>query len=140
MVRLMEKKGGTSTTATSTARRSTNQLRAVRAVFEREVRPLGPGEVLALASADSPNLGLTTVYRLLKKLQSEGVLSPVCVPNQPPRYEMAGLRHHHHFLCTRCDRTYDIAACRSDFHRLAPQGFHVEHHEIFLSGRCDQCL
>lgn len=119
--------------------RSTQQQRAVLHVLEHEDRPLAPSEVLDLASAQVPGISLTTVYRILKKLQLEARIVAVELPSQPPRYEMAGKGHHHHFWCRRCDRIFELRACSATFSKLVPQGFAVETHEVFLQGRCARC-
>ena len=120
--------------------RNTQQLRAVFAAFARENRPLSPGEAHALATMEVPGMGLATVYRLIKKLQAENQLVAIGLPSQPPRYEVAGKPHHHHFLCVRCDRTFELEACRSNFDGLVPQGFAVQTHDVFLQGTCADCV
>ena len=119
--------------------RNTQQLRAIFAAFASEDRPLSPGEAHALATLEVPGMGLATVYRLIKKLQAENQLVAVGLPSQPPRYEVAGKPHHHHFLCVRCDRTFELKACRANFDGLVPQGFAVHTHEVFLQGTCADC-
>ena len=119
--------------------RNTQQLRAIFAAFASEDRPLSPGEAHALATVDVPGMGLATVYRLIKKLQAENQLVAVGLPSQPPRYEVAGKPHHHHFLCVRCDRTFELKACRANFDGLVPKGFKVHNHEVFLQGTCTDC-
>ncbi len=119
--------------------RNTQQLRAIFAAFANEDRPLSPGEAHALAAMEVPGMGLATVYRLIKKLQAQHQLVAVGLPSQPPRYEVAGKPHHHHFLCVCCNRTFEIKACRTNFDGLVPQGFVVHTHEVFLQGICADC-
>jgi Fur family ferric uptake transcriptional regulator len=102
-------------------------------------RPLGPHEVLKAARAFAPGLGIATVYRTLKGLVEEGWLVPVALPGEPPRYETAGKKHHHHFRCRRCDRIYEIKGCMTDLKRLLPRGFRLEGHEVLLTGVCTAC-
>lgn len=125
--------------AGSSILRNTQQLRAIFAAFASEDRPLSPAEAHALAAVEVPGMGLATVYRLIKKLQAENQLVAVGLPSQPPRYEVAGKPHHHHFLCVRCDRTFELKACRTNFDGLVPQGFAVHTHEVFLQGTCAAC-
>ena len=121
-------------------RRHTQQLDAVLAAFVAEDRPLGPSEVLHLASKNLSGIGLTTVYRLIKRLTEQEKIVVVELPGCVPRYELAGKRHHHHFLCSQCDRTYELDACRGKFDGLAPRGFDVTSHDLFLRGRCADCI
>jgi len=120
--------------------RSTRQRSAIRTVIDAAGRPLSPQEVLETAQAEVPALGLATVYRNLKTLVDQGEISVVTLPGDSPRYESAEHAHHHHFQCTNCKRVFDVHACPGDLAQLAPKGFSVEHHELTLYGRCDQCL
>lgn len=119
--------------------RRTQQRRAIRAAFESTGRPLGPREVLAIAQAGVPGLGIATVYRTLKKLVLDGVLQVVELPGAPRRYELSGLAHHHHFHCRRCDRVFDVEGCPDQVEDFAPPGFRTEEHAVVLYGRCSAC-
>jgi Fur family transcriptional regulator, ferric uptake regulator len=119
--------------------RSTRQRTAIRTVIEAAGRPLSPQEVLDAAQADVPGLSQATVYRNLKALLDEAEIATVTLPGDSPRYESAQHAHHHHFQCTACKRVFDVHDCPGDLARLAPKGFTVEHHELTLYGRCDEC-
>ncbi len=119
--------------------RSTRQRDAIRAALEEAGRPLLPGEILAAAQRDVPALGQATVYRNLKQLAEAGEIQPVELPGEPPRFELAGHRHHHHFRCNGCRRVFDVHACPGDMQKLAPPGFTVEGHELTLYGICSDC-
>lgn len=122
-----------------TMERSTRQRSAIRTVIDAAGRPLSPQEVLETAQAAVPALGLATVYRNLKMLVDEGEIAVVTLPGDSPRYESAEHAHHHHFQCTQCKRVFDVHACPGNLAQLAPKGFTVEHHELTLYGRCDEC-
>jgi Fur family transcriptional regulator, ferric uptake regulator len=119
--------------------RDTAQRRAIRAAFEDANRPLSPREVLVAAQDEVPRLGIATVYRNLKALVDEGWLAPVELPGEPPRYEVAGKEHHHHFMCRECDRLFELHGCTDDLKSGVPRGFRVESHEVVLYGLCRAC-
>ena len=119
--------------------RSTRQHTAIRAVIDAAGRPLSPQEVLDAAQSEVPGLSQATVYRNLKSLLDEGDIAVVTLPGDSPRYESAKHAHHHHFQCNECKRVFDVHDCPGDLARLAPKGFTVEHHELTLYGRCDEC-
>jgi Fur family ferric uptake transcriptional regulator len=119
--------------------RKTRQRDAIKAAIAASTRPLLPQEILAIARADAPGLGLATIYRNLKLLVAEGAVQVISLPGASPRYESAPSDHHHHFQCTRCDRVYDIPGCPGDLRGLAPRGFTVESHDVTLYGRCSDC-
>ncbi len=119
--------------------RSTRQRTAIRAVIAAAGRPLSPQEVLDAAQSEVPGLSQATVYRNLKSLIDEGDIAVVTLPGDSPRYESAHHAHHHHFQCNECKRVFDVHDCPGDLARLAPKGFTVEHHELTLYGRCNEC-
>lgn len=120
--------------------RRTRQRDAIRHVLVEADRPLGPQEILDAAQGHVPGLGLATVYRTLAGLVSDGVLSMVELPGTPPRYELAGKHHHHHFICRACDRVFETGACTEHIRVAPPAGFVVEHHEVILRGLCGECV
>lgn len=119
--------------------RSTRQRHSIRSVMEAAGRPLLPSEILTEGQRDVPALGLATVYRNIKQLLEAGEIQPVELPGEPPRYELAGHKHHHHFHCSDCGRVFDVHACPGDMQKLAPPGFTVDGHELTLYGLCSDC-
>lgn len=120
-------------------KRDTQQRRAIRAAIDDANRPLSPREVLDSARRGSPGLGIATVYRTLKTWVEEGGLTQVDLPGEPPRYEVTGKQHHHHFHCRSCDRVYELQGCPEGLRALTPPGFSLEAHEVVLYGRCAEC-
>ncbi len=120
--------------------RKTRQREAIRSVFAKARRPLGPQEILSLAQDDVPGLGIATVYRTVKGLVEEGWLAPIDIPGQPTCYEAADMEHHHHFHCRGCGRVYDVDGCPGNVLSIGPPGFKVEAHEVILYGRCTACI
>lgn len=120
-------------------KRDTQQRRAIRAAIDDANRPLSPREVLESARRGSPGLGIATVYRTLKTWVDEGGLTQVDLPGEPPRYEVTGKQHHHHFHCRSCDRVYELQGCPEGLRSLTPPGFSLESHEVVLYGRCAEC-
>lgn len=119
--------------------RETQQRRAILNALERSGRPMSPREVLEAARTDYPRLGIATVYRTLRAWVEEGGLTEVELPGEPPRYEQTGKQHHHHFLCRRCDRVYELEGCPKGLQSLTPAGFALERHEVVLYGLCASC-
>ncbi|MEM7754435.1 MAG: transcriptional repressor [Planctomycetota bacterium] len=122
-------------------RRATKQQDAIRVAIAAANRPLSVQEIHDAALETVPGLGVSTVYRALRRLEDDGDITPVNIPGQPDRYELAEVAdtHHHHFHCTRCDRVYDIDACPGDLQGMLPKGFTLEDHELTLKGTCARC-
>lgn len=119
--------------------RSTRQRQAIEAALARAERPLTPEELLAVARADVPRIGIATVYRALRDLRLSGAVLAVEVPGHPTCYEAAHRGHHHHFHCRACRRVFEVDACAHGIEAMAPTGFAVEEHEIVLRGLCAAC-
>jgi len=119
--------------------RDTRQQRAIRAVFDRTDRPLSPAEVHEAASDEVAELGMATVYRTLRRMRDAGDLEPVELPGEPTRYEAAGKAHHHHFLCRRCERAFELEGCPGRLTSLLPEGFELQEHDLTLYGLCADC-
>lgn len=119
--------------------RKTRQRDAIAAALREADRPLSPQELLDLSSRQTPGIGIATVYRTIKAMVDERLLTPVEIPGEPPRYEVAGKSHHHHFHCKKCDRVYEMKGCPGPLKKLAPPGFEVQGHEVLLYGICSAC-
>lgn len=119
--------------------RDTKQRQAIRRALEEADRPLSPNEVVTEAQREIPRLGIATVYRTIKDLVEEGWLAAVELPGLPPRYEVAGKHHHHHFHCRGCDATFEVDGCVEDLKLHLPKGFEVDDHTVVLHGRCPGC-
>lgn len=100
---------------------------------------MSPQEIFNVARRRVADIGIATVYRAIKDMLAEKRIVAVEVPGGPPRYESAGLPHHHHFLCRACNRLIDLPGCPGSLERLAPSGYSVEGHELTLIGRCAEC-
>jgi len=119
--------------------RSTRQRKAIEDALIRADRPLTPEELLVLAQAGVPRLGIATIYRALKDLRDGGQVVAVEVPGHAICYETAQRGHHHHFHCRQCQRVFEVEGCVHGVNAIAPAGFRVEEHEIVLKGLCQAC-
>ena len=120
-------------------KRMTRQRQAILDCFKRSPHPLAIEEILKSASANVPQLNLTTIYRNLKILIEQGMITAVDLPGQNTRYESVGLHHHHHFLCQECNRLFDVKGCPEGISALVPPGFKLTNHTITLAGFCVDC-
>jgi Fur family ferric uptake transcriptional regulator len=118
--------------------RKTRQKQAVQEAFASAGRPLSPQEVASLAQETVPSLGIATAYRAIKELVDARWLISVATP-AGTRFELADLKHHHHFFCRDCSQTYDIEGCVGDVEQFIPQGFVAEGHELTITGQCKAC-
>jgi len=119
--------------------RNTKQRRAIQEVFRAAERPLSPEEILERARAHVKGIGQATVYRSIAGLLEDRFIVPVDIPGHPSRYELAGLKHHHHFACMGCGRVFELEGCPYNGETDVPRGFTVTGHEVILYGTCKSC-
>jgi Fur family ferric uptake transcriptional regulator len=120
-------------------KRNTSQRAAIEQAFRQNDRPLGVEEVLKYGRRLVASLNQATVYRNIKLLVDSGWLKRVIHPSLGTLYERAGKDHHHHFHCRSCNRAFDLPGCVIKDEEMAPDGFVVEGHEVFLCGICPSC-
>jgi Fe2+ or Zn2+ uptake regulation protein len=101
-------------------------------------------ELFAIASLRDTNLNLSTVYRTLRWLEQEGLVSARrfdearCVE----RFDAASPVEHHHFICSECKKVIEfdqplIQTIKARFAAL--NGCRVESASVTLYGLCPNC-
>jgi len=88
------------------------------------------------------NLSLSTVYRNLGILESQGLLQRLSCGASFDRYD-ANVSLHSHFYCRHCHQVYDLNAKALEDNALdsANAGSHqLEGCQITFYGICDQCI
>ena len=99
-----------------------------------------PDQVYAAVKPTLPGVSRTTVYRVLARLVSLGVLAKVSSPSAATRVDPRTERHHH-LVCRRCDRLVDVDDT-AVAHRIRPpqgQGFVIDTYSIYFIGLCAAC-
>ena len=119
--------------------RKTKQKEAIREAFTRADRPLSPEEALRAAQEQVEGLSVATIYRNIGTLVEERWLTPVAIPGEATRYEVAGKEHHHHFHCHGCGKVFELPGCLLNLKPELPRGFRTTGHEFFLYGTCAAC-
>lgn len=127
---------------TSRGLRMTPQRTEVfRAVAAAEDHP-GAETILERVRGRIPNISLDTVYRVLYRLEDEGLIRRVQVSSDRLRFD-GDADNHHHFLCGVCGTIRDFTSEAVD--RLAlpeevrPWG-RIEERHLLLRGVCRKCL
>lgn len=120
-------------------KRKTKQRDAILNLLKKEDRPLSIEEILKGATEEIPDINLSTVYRNLKSLLDEKILSAVALPGNKTRYEVRSQDHRHYFLCDLCDSLFNVFVCPKGLLDMVPRGFSLRGHSITLNGFCDNC-
>lgn len=87
---------------------------------------------------ENPTLSLGTVYRNLRLMSDEGLITRMAFPVD--RYD-AATAPHPHFCCRACGRVYDLDLPYDETLDQAVQssGHEVERHEQLFYGTCAHC-
>ncbi|MDD5566194.1 MAG: Fur family transcriptional regulator [Candidatus Omnitrophica bacterium] len=99
-----------------------------------------------------PSVGLTSIYRTLDVLSHLGLVYKLDFGDGRARYELAegpkGSHHHHHLVCTDCNRVIDYTDFIDDEVELLRQTekglgekykFKITNHVIQFYGLCERC-
>lgn len=112
-----------------------------QAVMEHPVHPDGRTPSTRWWREREPNISLGTVYRNLNQLAQQGELLKICLPGASDRFD-ARTDAHHHLLCDRCGRLYDIEL--GDLGGLEARirgitDFTVTGYQVYITGICQNC-
>lgn len=101
-------------------------------------------ELFHVARERDPELNLSTVYRTLRWLEAENLVSTRVFDEdrRQERFDPALPCEHHHFMCTRCKSVIEFnsslfASIKSQFQEL--NGARVATGSIVLYGLCADC-
>jgi Fe2+ or Zn2+ uptake regulation protein len=88
-------------------------------------------------------VGRATIFRMLDVLADLGAIERIDLPNGAHSYvRCLGSRHHHHLVCTNCQRSSDVEdGGIADLVVAMAQsaGYVLEHHRLELFGICPSC-
>jgi Fur family ferric uptake transcriptional regulator len=68
-----------------------------------------------------------------------GILDPIEVPGQAPRYQAAGRCNQPRFVCTQCNRVFNLSDKGMGSQFECPDGFYVEKSEVYYYGVRREC-
>jgi Fur family ferric uptake transcriptional regulator len=95
-----------------------------------------------LRDADGDRIGLSTVYRTLKALASEGVIDSFSHHPGEKCFRLCSEGHHHHLVCTNCHRIVELDECGVEAwleKAAASVGFQATDHRLEIIGLCADC-
>ena len=124
--------------------RLTAQRRLLFAILDSLGEHPTAEELFILARENDPDLNLSTVYRTLRWLEAENLVSARLFNEErrQERFDPALPSEHHHFMCTRCRNVIEFdsnlfESIKSQFQEL--NGAHVSTGSIVLYGLCADC-
>lgn len=100
-------------------------------------------EVLDKVNAIDSGIGRASVFRTLDLLTSLLIVRPTYIDSSmTPTYVLMPEGHHHHVICTRCNRVIEFEdCCLSDMAAELEARLHVKltGHLVEFYGLCDNC-
>lgn len=129
--------------------RMTRPRSAIVTALQRSALHLSAGDIVRNIHSRGIKLGLTTVYRTLDLLVEMGLIVRHEFGDGEYRYELAeGFKeHHHHLVCTGCDRVIEYPAFAEEDALVARMTeilarrhrFNIQGHQFSFVGLCDRC-
>jgi Fur family transcriptional regulator, ferric uptake regulator len=99
-------------------------------------------EVFEVVNASHPEIGFATVYRFLRKMAEQRLVTEVRMGGLPARYELTPRGHHDHLTCVTCGQIVEFES--PEIETLQEQvakahKFRLTHHVLELYGQCPRC-
>ena len=124
--------------------RMTNQRRLLLSILDSLGKHPTAEELLLIAREQDPDLNLSTVYRTLRWLEAENLVSArlFAEGRRQERFDAALPSEHHHFMCTGCKRVIEfdtdlLTDIKTQFQNSS--GASVSTGSIVLYGLCSRC-
>lgn len=131
--------------AHSQGRRMTAQRRLILKTLQSIQGHPTAEEVYQMVKPDAPRLHLSTVYRTMRWLEEEGLVSSLWLEDdrRQERFDTSSPSGHQHFVCSRCKRVIEFDSPELD--RIQAQfeqehGVCVESASLVFYGLCPHCL
>lgn len=86
-----------------------------------------------------PDLDRTTIYRNIKKLESEGLIRKVYIKSKAYYVPFEQKPEDTLFVCNKCGRITSLSIDKRYISELPPIGSKLERFEINLYGVCNSC-
>ncbi len=99
-------------------------------------------ELFEKVSVRDASVGFATVYRFLRDLAANELVTEVRMGGHASRYELTPKEHHDHLTCTKCGKICEFE--NEKIEELQSQvakhfGFHLTGHVLELFGVCSDC-
>ena len=65
-------------------------------------------EVFEVVNVSHPEIGFATVYRFLRKMAEQNLVTEVRMGGLPARYELTPRKHHDHLTCISCGQIVEF--------------------------------
>jgi Fur family ferric uptake transcriptional regulator len=121
----------------------TNARMTILSVLEESDGHMTSGEILERVNAVDSSIGRASVFRALDLFTRLSIIRPTFIDSSmTPTYVMLPDGHHHHIICTRCNRVIEFEDC--GLQRLASElerklRVRLMGHLLEFYGLCERC-
>jgi Fur family transcriptional regulator, ferric uptake regulator len=111
-------------------------------ILEQHGGHLTSTRLVDLVQERDPSIGRASVFRTLELMIKLGIIWPTLQGGSTVNYMLMPGGHHHHIICTNCNKLIEFADCRLDSLIKSVQdqyGVRVDGHLLELYGVCSDC-
>lgn len=114
-------------------------------VLDALIRSPDPLSVETLFLHTDKAVDLSTIYRTLKDFAEKEIVDTVSLEKNKQLYEIKhGRSHHHHIICTQCNKVEDVDMCdigtlSSKILSHSKKFKHITKHALEFFGVCNTC-
>ena len=128
---------------TTAGHRITAVRRLIIDLLNQSKKPATALELQNIVTKKLRPVNKTTIYRELELLLANKIIIEINFGDNKKRYEIAGLPHHHHLVCSNCDRVEDVFVTQ-DLNKLEQKiskekSFTIHSHSLEFFGLCQDC-
>lgn len=116
----------------------TRQRALILEIMQKSPGHLTADEIFGLARQEMPRIARGTVYRNLKLLEQDGIVSRLEMPGGPDRFDKTVLPHGH-LLCDGCGDLQDIPVIGLIREMEAAIGAEVRGYQLTIHYLCPRC-
>lgn len=123
--------------------RITKTRKAVLEILVLVAKPLSADDLIKRLTKKGLHPNKTTIYRELDSLCVGGFVKEIQLGFGCRMYEVTSLGHHHHLVCTVCEKVEDVSIDK-DMDRYEKNiskktSFKISSHSLEFFGLCAQC-
>lgn len=111
--------------------------------FQHSGSPISASDLILTFAEKKIPVNKTTIYRELDFLLENGYIRGVEFGEGKKRYELANETHHHHLVCLKCKKTFDVELkinLKKEESRLEKANkFTIRNHNLEFFGYCSDC-
>lgn len=104
--------------------------------------PLTAEEIFVKQMEEEGKISLSTIYRILDVFVSKGLVQKSNISDNKAVYEVIGIGHKHHLICSSCGKIIALDHCPIEEYEktlVESTGFEITSHKLAFFGCCPAC-